>query len=53
MQRTVLTRLFDSYAEQQGIAVTNAETGAYVDSMRRGMRARGLTADDELTQPGG
>jgi len=48
LQRAVLTRLFDRYVEQQGIKVTDAEIDAYVDSMRRGMRARGLTAEDDL-----
>ena len=49
MQQIVLTRLFDRYAEEQGIEVTEAEVDAFVDSMQRGMRARGLTAEDELT----
>jgi heat shock protein HslJ len=49
MQEVVLTRLFDLYAERQGIAVTDAEVDAFVDNMRRGMRAEGLTAEDELT----
>lgn len=49
MQEVVLTRLFDRYAERQGIAVTDAEVDAFVDNMRRGMRAEGLTAEDELT----
>ena len=49
MQEIVLTRLFDRYAEEQGIEVSDAEIDAYVDSMRRGMRTRGLTAEDNLT----
>lgn len=49
MQDIVLTRLFDRYAEEQGITVTNAETDAYVDRLRRGMQAEGLTAEDNLT----
>lgn len=49
MQEVVLTRLFDRYAEEQGITVTNAEIDAYVDRLRRGMRAEGLTAEDNLT----
>jgi heat shock protein HslJ len=49
MQEIVLTRLFDRYAEEQGIEVTDAEIGAYVDAMERGMRAEGLGAEDELT----
>ena len=49
MQEIVLTRLFDRYAEQQGIEVTDAEIDAFVGNMRRGMRAEGLTAEDDLT----
>ena len=49
MQEIVLTRLFDRYAEENGIEVTDAEIDAYVENMRRGMRARGLTAEDDLT----
>ena len=49
MQRMVLKRLFDRYAEEHGIAVTDGEIDAYVESMGRGMRARGLTAEDNLT----
>ena len=49
MQQIVLTRLFDLYAEERGIEVTDAEIDAFVESMRRGMRAEGLTAEDDLT----
>ena len=49
MQEIVLRRLFDRYAKEQGIEVTDAELDAYVENMRRGMRAEGLTAEDELT----
>jgi heat shock protein HslJ len=49
MQQILLTRLFDRYAKEQGIEVTEAEIDAFVDSMQRGMRAMGLTAEDELT----
>jgi heat shock protein HslJ len=49
MQRIVLTRLFDRYAEEEGIEVTEAEIDTYVDNLRRGMRAPGLTAEDDLT----
>jgi len=49
MQQIVLTRLFDRYAEEQGIDVTDGEIDTYVENMRRGMRAEGLTAVDELT----
>jgi hypothetical protein len=49
MQRIVLSRLLDHYAEQQGIKAREAEIDAFVERMRRGMRAEGLTADDELS----
>lgn len=49
VQAALLARLFDRYAEQQGIAVTDAEVDAYVESMRAGMAAAGLAADSELT----
>ena len=49
MQEIVLSRLFDRYAGEQGIEVTDAEIGAYADAMERGMRAEGLGAEDELT----
>jgi len=48
MQETVLTRLFDRYVKEQGITVTDAEIDAFVENMRRGMRAEGLTAEDDL-----
>ena len=49
MQAIVLGRLFDRYAEQQGIAVADAEIDDFVEHMRRGMRAEGLTAEDDLS----
>lgn len=49
MQEIVLTRLFDRYAEEQGIEGTDAEIDAFVEHMRRGMYAEGLTAEDELS----
>ena len=49
MQKIVLTRLFDRYAAEQGIEVTDQEIDVYVDNLRRGMRAEGLTAEDDLT----
>lgn len=49
MQGIVLGRLFDRYAEAHGIAITDAELDAYVETMRRGMRAEGLTAEDNLS----
>ncbi len=49
MQETILTRLFDRYAEKQGIEVGDAEIDAYVESVKRGMRAGGLTAEEALS----
>ena len=49
MQQILLSRLFDRYADNHGLEATDAEIDAYVDKMRRGMRARGLTAEDDLT----
>jgi len=49
MQEIVLARLFDRYARERGIEVTDEEIDAYVDNLRRGMRAEGLTAEDDLT----
>jgi len=49
MQEVVLTRLFDRYAEEQGIEVADAEIDAFVENMRRGMRNAGLTEEDDLT----
>jgi hypothetical protein len=49
MHELVLTRLFDRYAQEQGIEVTDAELDALVEDMRRGMRAKGLTAEDRLS----
>jgi hypothetical protein len=49
MQGIVLTRLFDRYAGEEGIAVAETEIDAYVDNLRRGMRAEGLTAEGDLT----
>jgi FKBP-type peptidyl-prolyl cis-trans isomerase (trigger factor) len=39
MQEIVLTRLLDRYAEERGIKVTDAEIDAYVENLRRAMRA--------------
>lgn len=49
MQQILLTRLFDRYAVERGIEVSDAEIDAYVDNLKRGMRAEGLIADDDLT----
>jgi hypothetical protein len=52
LQEIVLTRLFDRYAEEEGIEVAETEICAYLENVRRGIRAWGLTAEDDLT-PGG
>lgn len=49
MQQILVSRLFDHYAEQQGIKATDPEVDAFVERMRRDMRAEGLTAEDELS----
>jgi heat shock protein HslJ len=49
MQQIILSRLFDRYAAKQGIEVTDAEIGTYVENLKRGMEAEGLTAVDDLT----
>jgi hypothetical protein len=49
MQQTLLTRLFGRYADEHGIEVSDAEIDAYVELMERGMRAQGLTAEDDLS----
>ena len=49
MQSIVLTRLFDRYAEQQGIVVTDDEIDTYVENMRRGMSNMGLDGEKDLT----
>jgi hypothetical protein len=49
VQQIILTRLLDRYAEQHEIEASEAEVDAFVESMQRGMRAEGLTAEDELT----
>jgi hypothetical protein len=49
MQETILTQLLDHFAEKQGIEVSDADIDAYVESVKRGMRARGLTAEEALS----
>lgn len=49
MQAVIVTRLLDRYAADNGIEVEEAELDAYIDQMRRGMAAEGLTAEDQLT----
>jgi hypothetical protein len=49
VQEIILTRLLERYAEQQGVDASEVEVDAFIDTMQRGMRAEGLTAEDELT----
>jgi heat shock protein HslJ len=48
MQSVVLTRLFERYAKEQNIEVSNDEIDAWIDNLRRGLRAEGLDAEKEL-----
>ena len=48
-QSAILTRLFDRYAAERGIKVEEAELNAYLEDMRRGMAAEGLTADADIS----
>jgi heat shock protein HslJ len=49
MQELVLGRLFDRYADEHGIEAADAEIDAYVEKMRRGLRAEGVTPEEGLT----
>ena len=49
LREAVLTPLLNRYAAEQEIMVEEAEIEAFVDTMERGMRAEGLTAEDSLT----
>ena len=49
LQSTVVTRVFAHYAAQHDIHVEESELTVYLDNMRRGMAAEGLTAEDDLT----
>ncbi|MCG6930987.1 MAG: META domain-containing protein [Desulfofustis sp.] len=49
MQEILLTRLFDRYAEEQGIEVKDEEIDAFVETMQHGMGAMGLTAEADLS----
>ncbi len=51
MQSTIITRLFDRYAAEHGIEVEKAELASYLENMRRGMAAQGLTAEQEELSP--
>lgn len=49
MQQIILSRLFAQYAAKHGIGVTDAEVQTYVENLKRGMEAKGLDADKDLT----
>jgi heat shock protein HslJ len=49
LRDAVLTRLFDTYAQARGIPVSEQEVDAYVEHLRRGKAAIGLTAAERLT----
>lgn len=46
----ILTRLFDQYAQEQGIEVQESEIIAFIEKMKSGMAEKGLVAEDELTE---
>jgi hypothetical protein len=48
MQEIVLTRLLDRYAEERGIKVTDAEIDAYVENLRRAMRAEEVAEVEQM-----
>ena len=45
----IVTRVLDRYAAERDLRVEDAELTVFVDNMRRGMAAEGLTADEGLT----
>jgi len=49
LQSMIVTRVLDRYAAERYLGVEGAELTAFVDNMRRGMAAEGLTADEGLT----
>lgn len=49
MQEIILSRLFDQYAEQNGINATEEEIATFIDNMKRGMKEKGLATEAELT----
>jgi heat shock protein HslJ len=49
LQDAILTRVFDRYAAEHGLAAGEAEIDAFVENMKRGMAESGLTAADDLT----
>ena len=49
LRAAVLTPLLDRYAAERKIEVAEADIDAFVDTLERGLRAEGLTAEDSLT----
>jgi len=49
LQSMMVTRVLDRYAAERDLRVEDAELTVFVDNMRRGMAAEGLTADEGLT----
>jgi len=49
MREIILSRLFDQYAEQNGIKATEEEIATFIDNMKRGVKEKGLAAEAELT----
>ena len=49
MKQSLLTRLFDRYAEEHDIAVDESEIEVYLQAMKQGMAAEGLNAEEDLT----
>ena len=49
VREVILTRLFDQYATDHGLEATDAEIATSIEAMKRGMREKGLTAEDDLT----
>jgi len=50
MQEIIVTQLFDHYAEENSIEVTDKEIDTYLEGMYRDMHAMGLDAENTLTE---
>ncbi|WP_050799590.1 hypothetical protein [Thiocapsa marina] len=49
LQEAILTPLFDRYAAEHGIEAEPAEIDTFVEHLRQGLAAEGLTAEEGLT----
>jgi hypothetical protein len=49
LQEAILTPLFDRYAAEHGIEAEPTEIDAFVEHLRQGLAAEGLTAEEGLT----